>query len=411
VLRPYLRDKLNLVAFRLSKNRNAGSIRPVVLSYKSDQPMIPIRPTAVAANDDMGILVWVLGASRAVPSNYKTLELNEAILDWFNPATSYNGVVTAAAEEAGGQGFVTEQARPLTGSGLADGLLPEQGLIDQFRRSADTLAAPQLIVQVVDTFSMFGIGGGLGGPFGVRNQNGRTAVDGVSDVLAKHLQLPPGVTVDDFLAAPRCYFQTFRMPGAFYCDGKPVPAGTVDLAGFNRAAFLADLEALVIQPLEKTVQLFRDQRYLTRLYTTMSARDMTLDPEFDLNQQLPDVSNAHSASLKYLDACPGDVSGRWEATLESGQVVPGRDSDWPFSPDTQRMPANRRILQLSATGAERVVTDNTARISSHLRATAHEAGGGCALSTASGGQLNLGGAALLALALAALVLRRTQRRR
>jgi len=71
VLRPYLRDGLNLAAFRLSKNRDSGSIRPVMLTYTDDEPMIPIRPTAVAANDDMGILVWVLGSARAVPTTVK----------------------------------------------------------------------------------------------------------------------------------------------------------------------------------------------------------------------------------------------------------------------------------------------------------------------------------------------------
>jgi hypothetical protein len=82
-----------------------------MLTYNTDHPMIPIRPTAVAANDDMGILVWVLGSGRAVPTNYKTLELNEAVLDWFNPSMVYNDVVVAAADEAGGQGFVTEHGR------------------------------------------------------------------------------------------------------------------------------------------------------------------------------------------------------------------------------------------------------------------------------------------------------------
>ena len=74
--------------------------------------MIPIRPTAVAANDDMGVMVWVLGESRAVPVNYKALELNQALINWLNGARNYNQVVIAAANEAGGQGFVRERAGP-----------------------------------------------------------------------------------------------------------------------------------------------------------------------------------------------------------------------------------------------------------------------------------------------------------
>jgi hypothetical protein len=409
VLRPYLRDGLNLVAFKLSKNRSAGSIRPVMLTYDDDEPMIPIRPTAVAANDDMGILVWVLGSARAVPTNYKTLEINEAVLDWFNPATSYNDVVTAAADEAGGQGFVTELASPSANLGIANTILPERGRIDQFRQTADNLPPAELVVQVVQIFSGFSGGGGFGGPFGTRSANGQVALDGVSDVLSKHLNLPAGVTVDQVLASPRCFFEQYRMPGNFYCDGKPVPPAVIDLTGFDRLKFLTDLEALVIAPLEKTAQLFRDQRYLTRLYTTMSARDMTLDPEFDLNPALADVSNAHNLALKYLDSCPGDTSGRWEAVLENGQVVPGRDGSWPYSVKANRMPVNARVVQLSATGPGRVEQDNSAKIRSALAAHAHKTGG-CALA-APGESVGAGMTLLLAVALGITSALRARRRR
>ena len=110
VLRPYLADGLNLIAFRLSKDQDSGSIRPLLLTYESANPMIPIIPTAVAAKPDMGVMVWVLGSGRAIPSNFYHLELNEAVINWFNPTPTYNDVIIAAADEAGGQGFVTEQA-------------------------------------------------------------------------------------------------------------------------------------------------------------------------------------------------------------------------------------------------------------------------------------------------------------
>ncbi|MEN9580918.1 MAG: hypothetical protein RJA70_3927, partial [Pseudomonadota bacterium] len=67
LLREYLQSGQNLLAFKLQKGKNSGSVRPVLLTYKSDQPLIPIKPTAVAANEDMGVKVWVLGDSRAIP--------------------------------------------------------------------------------------------------------------------------------------------------------------------------------------------------------------------------------------------------------------------------------------------------------------------------------------------------------
>ena len=53
----------------------------------------------------------------------------------------------------------------------------------------------------------------------------RVSLDGVADVLAKHLKLMEAdVTVDQFIAAPRCYLEQFRQPNVFYCEGKPAPA-------------------------------------------------------------------------------------------------------------------------------------------------------------------------------------------
>jgi hypothetical protein len=123
VLGPYLQNGLNLIAFRLQKGKSAGAIRPITLSYEANAAAIPILPTAVAANDDMPILVWVLGEERAVSTNYLDLQLNELLIDWFNPGTTYNEVVIAAADEAGGQGFVTE----LAGSteGYSEQIMPD----------------------------------------------------------------------------------------------------------------------------------------------------------------------------------------------------------------------------------------------------------------------------------------------
>ncbi len=410
VLRPYLRDGMNLIAFRLQKNRSAGAIRPVMLTYYDDEPMIPIRPTAVAANDDMGILVWLLGAARAVPTNYKTLELNEAVLDWFNPNTTYGDVVNAAADQAGGQGFVTELATSMP-AGIGDNIYPERFQVEQFRRMADAQSPAQLVVSLVQSFSAFSGGGGFGGPPGTRGNPGQVALDGVTDVLTRNLQLPPGVTVDQVIASPACHFQQYRMPDAFYCEGKPLPP-LIDLTGFDRVRFLMDVEALVIGPMEKTVQLFKDQPYLTRLYTTMSPRDMTLDPEFNLNQALKDVSNVHSLSLEYQEGCAGDVSGRWEATLQSGQKVRGRGTDWPFPVKSSRMPANLRVTQLGINGPGRVVQDNADAISKLLAAAPapKEASGGGGCSLAGGGAVGSGLVLVLGAALGMISARRRRRR-
>ncbi len=112
LFRPYLEEGMNLLAFRLNKQADVGEIRPVTLRYPSRFPMIPIKLTSVAAQEDMGVLVWTIAEARAVPLNYKSLELNAALINWFSWQSNYFNVVNAAADEAGGQGFVTEMAQP-----------------------------------------------------------------------------------------------------------------------------------------------------------------------------------------------------------------------------------------------------------------------------------------------------------
>jgi hypothetical protein len=348
-----------------------GSIRPIKISYESALPMIPIRPTAVAANENMGVLVWVLGRSRAVPFNYKALELNEALLDWFNPQQSYNDVVIAAANETtDGQGFVTELARATNdsrGNNIVDQIYFERGTIQDFRNVADGLSDAQLLVQTVTRFSTFNGNFGLGGPFGAASPSGQVSLDGVADALSENLVLPAGVSIADVLASPNCYLEEREEDDAFYCDGVPAPAERIDLTNFDRNAFLTDVEQLVITPIEDTVQLFVERPYMTRFYTTLSAGEMTVDPLFALNPDLEDVDNQHTLTLDY-EGCAGDTSGDWEAEV-SGRAVRGTGNVWPLTLAERdpAMPVNLRILQLSAAGPGQVYEDNGALIEQLLQ--------------------------------------------
>jgi MYXO-CTERM domain-containing protein len=361
LLRDYLENGMNLLAVRLNKQASVGSIRPIKIAYDADESMIPIRPTAVAANADMGVLVWVLGSSRAVPFTYKALELNEALIDWFNPQQSYNDVVIAAANETlDGQGFVTEYARPTTDpqrGRIRDQLFFEEYTILDYRSNADNFSDAQLVADVAGRFSTSG-GFAFTGPFGAAAPSGQVALDGVADVLTRNLTFPEGIDVADVLASPTCYFDEFQSGDAFYCNGLPAPAERISLQGFDRAAFMTDVENLVIQPIEETLQLFEDLPYLTRFYTTLSPDEMSIDPAFVINPDLDDVDNQHSLELAY-EGCFGDTSGTWEANV-GGRLVRGEGNTWPLTIDNREdMPVNLRVLQLSSSGQGEVNTDNS----------------------------------------------------
>ncbi len=395
LLRPYLEENMNLLAFRLSKGNDSGSVRPVMITYEGTQPSIPIRPTAVAAEDDMGVMVWVLGKSRAVPENYYHLELNEALIDWFNANASYNDVVTAAADDAGGQGFVTEQAGPAGNFSEALFASWEESQWDYLRNGAFP-NLEQFLQQAVYSFANY---------------------DGMMDVLsnAEVLPLREGATAEQFASCVSCYFQQdvpVRNDAYPSTDFDPE---TDPLLEMDVLAFLQEMDRLVISPMSDTRKLFEDNATVTRFYTTMSADEMTDDPLFDFNADLPDYDNIHTAQ-QILECDDSDFG--WRVVLDQGAVVEGSGSSWPVSLADTEMPVNLRIAQMSTSGEGMIVTNNEKAIVESLEAMKiggaptdddidaangmggpSGSGGGCALAPVQSTTSGWGLAALSALAL------------
>lgn len=319
VLGPYLASGMNLIAFRLTKNATTGSIRPIVMTYTSARAMIPIRPTALAAASDMGIRVWVLGEHRAVPANYRHVILNDARYDWLTNS-GYMSLVGEAVDEAGGRAFVTELADST--ETIMPSVFSER---DEFVDSgADGF---ELIREVVDQYFFFE------GP-------GLRVSDGLLDVINAHAELEEGMTATSYIEQVK---SRFSFP---------------DPIDFDRDAFIEDVQNGIVMPLRMT-QLVLDRRpYLTRMVTTMSPEEMTVDPEFALNADLPDVSNVHTAtfvrecsSLFYFGEAP------WRLTLPGDLgVVHGQFGVYPHT-NSEEIPAALRIEQLGPSGPAMVVED------------------------------------------------------
>jgi hypothetical protein len=326
VLGPYLEDGLNLLAFKLTKTAQdvTGTIRPVMLTYESKMVTVPIRPTAVAAQDDMGIRVWVSANRQAVSVNYKTLILNEALINWFNYQSNYNQVVTEAANQAGGQGFVTELAGA---SGKYDQLIWSKD--DQMNWEA------MQNMQFAD---------GIDAIWAANSYyNGW---EGWKDAIEMAVELPQGVNINDFARDPNSY------KGMAHVDAQE---------------FFALLSEKVIEPVVKTQELLTSMPYLTRMFSTMSADEMTLDPVFGYNSDLADVDNVHKAK-QYIECSPDlyQYDAPWRIELPQGGVIRGKGSQygWPLGIDA--LPANLKIVQLSSSGPGKVVSDNSSTIGEML---------------------------------------------
>ena len=324
-LTPYLMAGMNLVAFRLTKNTDAGSIRPVTITFRTERPGIPILPTAVAAEDDMGIMVWVLGEHRAIPENYLHLQLNEALLDWFNPSTAYGEIVTAAADEAGGQGFVTEQAGPTAELARVVFSEDETSYLERIDHVPSDLNFIRRALERIQGW------------------------DGVAEVIAS-VPWPEGVDPAALLRCLGCESDTPELQ---------------NIEGFDRGAFLRNLEENVVAPVRDAQALIDRQPYITRLYTTMSAHEMTRDPVFDFNADLQDVSNTHTAQwVIQCNPTVGIGDAPWRITLPNGTVLlgSGQSRNWPFSTSDVAMPANAVVERMSTDGDSTVLENNAREI-------------------------------------------------
>ena len=280
LIEPYVLAGMKFVAVKLSSGESSGSIQPLIMRYPSEKPMVPIRLTAIAAQDDMGVLVWVVNDARAIPENYEHVTPNYTKLDWysgsFNAYASYQNLITDAMNESGGQGFATDYAGGITSQirqGLTDATVIESNLaqLDAIPNDAQYL-----------TNSLF------------LSTNPSAALVSLQTILA----LPDGRETN-------LYFDSNELAAVF------TPAELRD-------ARIRVREAIVereLEPIRNSVELLPEGAYLTRLYTTLSADEMTVDPTFNFNSTMPEQSLQREATLNA--SCDNGTS-HWSLTLGEG---------------------------------------------------------------------------------------------
>jgi hypothetical protein len=324
LIAPYVDEEMNFVALKLRQDQGVGDLQPLIMRYESGQPMIPIRLTAVAAQPDMGVIVWLLGESRAVPLNYLHVTPNYTRLNWyfgtFAAYASYQGLITAAMDEAGGQGFATDYA----GRDL-----------DVLSRLPAVEALENELVRLSTIADDASFVAGLAGGF-VFSQTK------VLEILRRRLTLPEGE--GEFV------YQVPELLSAVFTPEELASA---------RADIVTELHDDVIVPLSETLAVFDGDPYMTRLYTTLSAHEMTLDPIFSFNPGLDDQGLDRNATLE--SSCTG-FSSRWTLTLGAGTgregevVIDGFGSPPSFTPPIIDQDSVWRTEWVPTSGSADVVT-------------------------------------------------------
>jgi hypothetical protein len=344
VLTPYLRDGFGLLAFQLRTGKQSGAVEPIVLTYESELPTIPLRLTSLAAEDETDIRLWVIGPTQAVPRNYESLVLDDARIDWSTAGTyaagtppsggagrtgpvrkpiNYDAVVADAVREAGGHGFVTELAGPASQyrSHVWSPVDEERISMLPKQRYEDGIDA---VVAASERFGGF---------------------DRWNDAVAGAVIDSHGVSLDEFAREPSRYRGLVK----------------VDATKFFRL-----LREKVVAPVEEAGKMFYRAPYLTRLHARMRPIDMTADPVFHYNGDLAQIQSTHIA--KQVIRCsralsPGEAPFR--LMLPHGGAIAGRGGEtWPVA--LRSMPANLKRVLLSTSGPGTVVQDNSDAIGTRL---------------------------------------------
>lgn len=112
----YVAEGMKLLALRLIGDRGIEDIEPFRITMPTTTPSIPIRLTALAAEPEMGVLVFVFASRRYGPANWSELEIDPSTLRYASHAwpaeTDYLARVARDADALDGRAFVTELAGP-----------------------------------------------------------------------------------------------------------------------------------------------------------------------------------------------------------------------------------------------------------------------------------------------------------
>ena len=273
----YVASGQRFVALRLRTDASVSEIQPITLrGLGMVEPCLPIRLTSIATTPDLPITAFFLAHRRATPRNYSLIETPYPAPLFFG-SISYAQWVSNEADDMGGQAFIADYAgdTPTASFPIAD------------LSALATETSPAAVVR------------GL-------MASGYAADGQLLAILSRFVVPPTGMD-------PQSFYNC--LVGAGDACGAP--------ASFDPAGLVAAIDLAIAQPRRDAQAMLDDHPYTTRLFTTMSAEEMTLDPEFVLDEGLDRLSNVHTAV--WVTECDaehfvGDAAQHLE--LPSGESVP-----------------------------------------------------------------------------------------
>jgi MYXO-CTERM domain-containing protein len=333
LLQQYVERSFVFAAIKLTAGAGTEEIHPLVFKYEGNEPCVPIVLTAVAATEDMGVRTFFLGDDRVVPVNYKHVVLNPVRIDWQSFASNYTQAVSRGADSpiSNGQGFVTEYAG--TSGNLQPGVIHDPNWVSAPFESI----APELVVQTLNAMNV--------------TQCFPSFCQYLHPLILPILQ--------EYLPLPASLIGTMT-EDEWYAN-LTLNAADIDLTKWDAAGFAQDFKDRIEDPGKHAVALIQKWPYLTRLFTTISPSEMTLDPVFMAWPGLPTVNAFQQATRR--TTCSGNsvmlLPDDREVALDPSGFWPVWDSQMPWA---------EKIEEYQADGDVVTLVNNTATIDAQLLA-------------------------------------------
>ncbi len=114
-IRVYTEEGMKFLALKLQDDADTSDITPFKFTLPGDVPSVPLRLTALAAEPEMGIAVFILGDMRYGPAGTWTeVDIDDSEIVWrpytYPMETNWAALVARAVDAVEGRGFVTEYA-------------------------------------------------------------------------------------------------------------------------------------------------------------------------------------------------------------------------------------------------------------------------------------------------------------
>jgi MYXO-CTERM domain-containing protein len=363
----YVRENKYFVALKLMNGMGVSAIQPIVLTFRGTEPCVPLRLTAIAANPDMPVLVWVLADKRVVPRGFFEITVDEARIDWWNGGAAYfgpKGLVGQAADDAGGNAFIAEYAGP---SSIARGIVFSNGQIDLV-----ALGKAQVPPTYVQQLAAMGL---ANDPL-------------ILGLLQKYIPMPDAVKAMNippaqFYGNLSTYWNQYAFP-------------PYDLAGLTNAISMS-----IVTPRMNAQMMIDGHPYLTRLNTYLSPAEMNQDAFFFESTNLPDVPNVHKATIEtvcgnmeYM-ACNAPqrliLSDGRIIWIKAGQKGPDCNFSGYDVTSLTQLPAAEVAYMRDVSGEGTKVLDNAAKIQAGIDANNARLMMTTQLATGAGGAGGFGG--------------------